>query len=172
MSILQLYQFEFRNPNLWQFEFVNEIGSPVLDNSKFLVQSVPLDFIQFETETRVTGTKSYQAVQWVEDIEITFLETRNLDVYNFHIAWRDTFYDSVEKRFKSFATSASKPTKNAVLTYTKFVNEKTQIVKSWQFKNLMLKAISGIQNNYENTDNQVLTVTYTPEEIIEEKSTF
>lgn len=159
--IEHLLETEYRNPNLWQFEFNTSASLPQLDRTKFLVQSLPLPFMAFETVTRPIGTKHYESVRWIDEIEVTFLETADLDVLNFHLQWRNSFYDIENKVFKSGVD----PRFNGILTFFKFEKGQMISIQTFNFINITYKSFADTQNTYENTNNQIFSATYAVEEV-------
>jgi len=169
-GISQIFKYEFLNPNLWSF-WIND--NPDI---QFLVKSVSLPFIKFETETRNQGSKVLKSVTPEESFSITFNETADLDVYNFMSEWMDNIFDKNNRKFRIHTYKSPKSyVKTANLTtfkYNKlniFTPATTEEVKGWKFSNLMITGIDNMDWDYEGTSNKTITCQFTVDSVDEFK---
>lgn len=181
-GIKKIFDYEFLNPNLWEFFF--------LDNSdlQFLIQNVSLPFIKFETETRNIGSKVLKSVTPEDSFSMTFYETSDFDVYQFMTEWMDTIYDKKKRKFNvskpsslppgtpsdaGYQTPPSGYVKTAVLStykYNKlniFTPATKEATKQWKFSNLMITGIDQQEWDYEGVDGKKITCQFTVDSVDE-----
>ncbi len=180
-GIRKIFDYEFLNPNLWDFFFLDNV------DLRYLVQNVSLPFIKFETETRNIGSKVLKSVTPEDSFSITFYETSDFDVYQYMTDWMDSIYDKKKRKFKVSKSTASvppyisgneasKPTgyvKTAVLNVYKynklniFTPATKEVTKQWKFSNLMLTGIDQQDWDYEGTSGKQITCQFTVDSVDE-----
>jgi hypothetical protein len=154
-------RYDYLNPNLWEFTFVDEL------DMKFLIKNVSLPFIGFETDGRGTGEKYYTGYTPEEEFSIEFLETKDLKVLEYLEDWMDTVYD---KKLRVFNTGDH--TKNGILNIQSFVGNSgllnafgktlnTETIKTYGFVNMLIVRIDNIDWDYEGTDAKRITASFT-----------
>ncbi len=177
-GIAKIFNYEFLNPNLWEFYFDDN------QEIRFMVQNTTLPFIKFETETRNMGSKVLKSVTPEDTFSITFNETSTFDVYEYMTKWMDAIFDKKERKFR-VASPASNITaingvapqvgyvKTAVLSmfqYKKpniFVPAYESPTKAWKFSNLMLVGIDTQTWDYEGTAAKQITCQFTVDSVDE-----
>jgi len=177
-SISKIFDYDFLNPNLWDFVFVDN------EDIRYQVKNVTLPFIKFETETRNIGSKVLKSTTTEDAFSITFNETSDFEVYDYMSKWMNDIYDKKERKFKiapppSNITSingVAPPTgyvKTAILSTFKYVKPNIFIpayeepTKAWKFTNLMLIGIDNIDWDYEGTEAKQITCQFTVDTVDE-----
>lgn len=171
LGISKIFDYEFLNPNLWEFYFDDNL------EVRFLVQSVSLPFIKFETETRNIGSKVLKSVTPEDSFSITFLETATFDVYDYMSKWMDDIFDKDKRKFKTHSTaSPTRYVKTAILSMFKynkpniFTPAYEEPTKSWKFSDLMLTGIEQMDWDYVGTDSKKIVCQFTVDSVDEIKA--
>lgn len=182
-GITKIFEYEFLNPNLWDFFFLDNI------DLRYLVQSVSLPFIKLETETRNIGSKVLKSVTPEDGISITFYETSDFEVYQYMTDWMDEIFDKKKRKFQvpKYPTAPSPgipsgvpyqtPPRGYVKTgvlnvykYNKiniFTPPTKEVTKQWKFSNLMLTGIDQQDWDYEGVSGKQITCQFTVDSVDE-----
>jgi len=177
-SISKIFDYDFLNPNLWDFYFEDN------EDIRYQVKNVTLPFIKFETETRNMGSKVLKSVTPEETFSITFNETSTFNIYDYMSKWMDDIFDKNTRKFRvappasnvTAVNGVAPPTgyvKTAILSmfrYTKaniFVPASEEPTKAWKFTNLMLIGIDNIDWDYEGTEGKQIVCQFTVDTVDE-----
>ncbi len=161
-ALMELSKNDYLSSTLWEF-FME-------DNEKlrFLVKSVSLPFIKFETETRHTGDKVLLKYTPESEFSIEFNETADFKVYDYMKEWQDDIYDKHSRKFKlgkpyvrNGLLLFSKPIKTSLLTSTE------TYTKTFKFKNMMFAGFEDMSLDYEATNNKTIVCKFTVDSIDE-----
>lgn len=171
MSIEKAFDKDYLNPNLWEFSFA--------DNSEiqFLVKNITLPFISFNQETQNTGIKYITAYEPESEFSITFLETRDMDIYNYLKEWEDAIYDKKNRVFRN-----GDQTKTGLFRIQQFIgntypsnieNRKPQYntVKSFIFRNMILLGITPLEWDYTGTEGKQISANFIADTVDETSGT-
>lgn len=171
-GISKIFDYEFLNPNLWEFYFDDN------QDIRFLVQTTSLPFIKFETETRNIGSKVLKSVTPEDTFSITFNETADFEVFDYMSKWMDDIFDKKERKFRSSTVENPKSyVKTAVLSMFKYKKDNIftpaveEPTKAWKFSNLMLIGIDQIDWDYEGIDSKKIICQFTVDSVDEIKPT-
>lgn len=154
MSIQEIMAVKPRNPNLWEFSFIDA------PHFIILVKSTTLPFIKFETETRTTGAKHYTKYVSEEEFKITFHETQDFQVLRYLETWMDTVFNPI---FKVFNTGVH--TKQAILRFINYLPGVSIVPvpmpsRMYNFNDILIKGIDNIELDFEKTEGQTISANF------------
>lgn len=162
MSISKISEIDYWNPTLWEFTFDDSFS-----DIKFYVKEVSIPHITLEKEQRNTGYSYYTGYTPEEDFSITFIEDKDLTVYNYLKKWQYEIFDYNNRVFKRGDHS-----KNGVLLIQQDRGNTVEgnarkisslgrlTIKRLQFVNMMLLSIENIELNYEDGEGKNITATF------------
>lgn len=167
MSIEKAFDKDYLNPNLWEFSFI--------DNAEiqFLVKNITLPFISFTQQTQNTGIKYLEAYESESEFSITFLETKDMEVYDYLKEWQDTIFDKQRRVFKN-----GDHTKTGLFRIQQFTGNQFlanalkkvatyRTIKAFTFRNILLLGIDAIEWDYTGTEGKQISATFIADSVDE-----
>lgn len=162
-----LQKYDYRNPNLWEFSFED------IPDIKFLVKNISLPFINFEVDNVGAGVNYYTGYTQEEEFSIEFIETDRFLILDYLEDWMNAIYDKNKRVFNT-----GNHAKNGQLHYQNFLlnngllnafgkTQKTESIKTYNFKNILILGIDNIDNDYESTDAKKITARFIADEVSE-----
>jgi len=166
MSIYDIHK-EYFNPLLWEFVFDDNT------DLRFLVKSISLPTLKLTTEVMSTGVKYITEYTAEEEFSIDFLETENLDVYNYLMSWQDQIFDKSRRVFRK-----GDHTRTASFSLQRFVRQgfiqtalsnsvQFEPSKSFSFEGLLLTSMNNVDFNYTDGEGKVITANFIADSINE-----
>jgi len=161
VSIQLLKEIKPRDPNLWEFHFLDAPYFP------FLIKSASLPFIKLETETRTTGSKHYTKYVSEEEFKITFHETKYFQILRYLETWMDTVFNPILKVFNIGIHA-----KEAMLQFMDYLPVVGGVLpvplpsKVYYFHSILIKGIDNFDIDYEKTEGQTISANFIAKSIV------
>ncbi len=154
LSIQALMAIKPRNPNLWEFNFIDAL------HHIFYIKTISLPFIKLETETRSTGTKHYTKFVSEEEFKITFHETQDFQILHYLETWMDTVFSPFLKVF-----NIGVHVKQASLRFMDYLPGASILpipvpVRMYTFNDILIKGIDNKELDYEKTEGDTISANF------------
>lgn len=167
--IEKAFEKDYLNPNLWEFSF--------LDNTdlQFLVKSITLPFISFAQETQNTGIKYITAYESESEFSITFIETKDMEVYDYLKEWEDSIFDKRKRVFRNGDHTRTGLFRIQQFTGNQFLANTINKVayyrttKSFVFRNMMLLGVDPLDWDYTGTEGKQITARFIADTVDEQQ---
>ena len=127
-------------------------------NISFLAKSTNLPTSKLVVETHASGAKFYDGYEEVDSITMDFWETSNHRVRDYFNIWKESIFDSVEKKFK-IVTNIPK-FRQGTLTF--FASQDAQgffPLKTYQLVDMLIQSVAEQSLDQENGDAMITSVT-------------
>ena len=165
-ELTNVVKLPLQHSSLW--ELIVD-GAPDL---KFRVISVQLPFIQFETQTRKTGSKHYTEYKPEEDFTVTFYEVADFSTYEYFKDWQNDIFAFNARVWRT----GSAGIRNFTLAFSRdftfgivqsIVTGERRFNQAFRFERVKIKGIDTLDLNYDNGDPLQYSVNFIADRVIE-----